>query len=151
MKDIVNYITEASSSKFDYWKDVIKFPGYELKVPKKYLDNKINTKYYQEEFLYQYFGWINQWIDKNVKKIINIVTKENKEFPKEISISLPSELHGVLQFDWDCGWADNIPRGSLRYVELKVDNVSPGSMSHSSFYQAQEDLQHFKLKDVIKF
>lgn len=151
MKNIVNYIIEASSSKFDYWKDVIKFPGYELKVPKKYLDNKINTRYYQEEFLYQYFGWINQWIDKNVKKIISIVTKENKKFPKEISISLPSELHGVLRFDWDCGWADNIPTGSLRDVELKVDNVSPGSMSHSSFYQAQEDLQHFKLKDVIKF
>jgi len=151
MKDIVNYITEASSSKFDYWKDVIKFPGYELKVSKKYLDKKINTRYYQEEFLYQYFGWINQWIDKNVKKIISIVTKENKEFPKEISISLPSELHGVLQFDWDCGWADNIPTGSLRDVELKVDNVSPGSMSHSSFYQAQEDLQNFKLKDIIKF
>ena len=151
MKDIVNYITEASSSKFDYWEDVIEFPGYELKVPKKYLDNKINTRYYQEEFLYQYFGWINQWIDKNVKKIISIVTKENKEFPKEISISLPSELHGVLQFDWDCGWTDNVPHGSLRDVELKVNNVSPSSMSHSEFYQAQEDLQNFKLNEPIKF
>ena len=35
MKNIAKYITEAV--KFDYWEDVIEFPGYELKVPKKYI------------------------------------------------------------------------------------------------------------------
>lgn len=148
MKDIKEYITEAV--KFDYWKDVIEFPGYELKVPKKYI-KPVQTKYYQEEFLEKYFGWINQWIDKNAKKIVQIVTKENKDFPEEISIKLPSELGGSLKFDWDCGWTDGVPHGSLRDVELKVNNVSPSSMSHSEFYQAQEDLQHFKLNESIKF
>lgn len=148
MKDIKEYITEAV--KFDYWKDVIEFPGYELKVPKKYI-KPVQTKYYQEEFLEKYFGWINQWIDKNAKKIVQIVTKENKDFPEEISIKLPSELGGSLKFDWDCGWTDGVPHGSIRDVELKVNNVSPSSMSHSEFYQAQEDLQHFKLNESIKF
>ena len=152
MKDITLFINEAVSKKFDYWKDVIQFPGYELKVPKKYIKEKINsTRYYKEDFLTDYFGWLNQWIDKNAKKIVQIVTKENKDFPKEISIKLPSELGGSLKFDWDCGWTDNVPHGSLRDVELKVNNVSPSSMSHSSFYQAQEDLQHFKLNEQIKF
>jgi len=53
--------------------------------------------------------------------------------------------------DWDCGWTDGVPHGSLRDVELKVNNVSPSSMSHSEFYQAQEDLEHFKLNEPIKF
>lgn len=148
MKDITTFITEAI--KFDYWKDVIEFPGYELKVPKKYI-KPVQTKYYQQEFLEKYFGWLNQWIDKNAKKIVQIVTKENKDFPEEISIKLPSELGGSLQFDWDCGWTDNVPHGSLRDVELRVNNVSPSSMSHSEFYQAQEDLQNFKLNEPIKF
>ena len=39
MKDITTYITEAA--KFDYWNDVIEFPGYELKVPKKYITNQV--------------------------------------------------------------------------------------------------------------
>ena len=150
MKNITKYITEAV--KFDYWKDVIEFPGYELKVPKKYIKEKINsTRYYQEDFLTDYFGWLNQWLDKNIKKIVQIVTKENKDFPDEISIKLPSKLGGSLQLDWDCGWTDGVPRGSLRDVELKVNNVSPSSMSHSEFYQAQADLQYFKLNEPIKF
>ncbi len=149
MKNITEYIIEAA--KFNYWEDVIGFPGYELKVPKKYIKPINNTKYYQAEFLEKYFGWLNQWIDKNIKKIVQIVTKENKDFPKEISIKLPSELGGSLQLDWDCGWTDNIPHGSVRDVELKVNNVSPSSMSHSSFYQAQEDLTSFKLINEIKF
>lgn len=149
MKDITLYITEAKA-KFDYWKDVIQFPGYELKVPKKYI-KQVQTKYYREDFLSDYFGWLNQWIDKNAKKIVQIVTKENKDFPDEISIKLPSELGGSLKLDWDCGWTDGVPRGSLRDVELKVNNVSPSSMSHSEFYQAQEDLEHFKLNEPIKF
>jgi len=148
MKDITTFITEAV--KFDYWKDVIEFPGYELKVPKKYI-KPVQTKYYREDFLTDYFGWLNQWLDKNIKKIVQIVTKENKDFPGEISIKLPSKLSGSLQLDWDCGWTDNVPHGSLRDVELKVNNVSPSSMSHSEFYQAQEDLQHFKLNNPIKF
>ena len=148
MKDIKTYIVEAV--KFDYWKDVIEFPGYELKVPKKYI-KPVQTKYYQQEFLEKYSGWINQWIDKNVKKIVQIVIKENKDFPDEISIKLPSQLGGSLRLDWDCGWTDGVPHGSLRDVELKVNNVSPSSMSHSEFYQAQEDLQHFKLNESIKF
>jgi len=148
MKDIKTYIVEAA--KFDYWENVIEFPGYELKVPKKYV-KPVQTKYYQEEFLEKYFGWLNQWLDKNIKKIIQIVTKENKDFPDEISIKLPSKLGGSLQLDWDCGWTDGVPHGSLRDVELKVNNVSPSSMSHSEFYQAQEDLQHFKLNEQIKF
>lgn len=150
MKNITTFITEAV--KFDYWKDVIEFPGYELKVPKKYIKEKISsTRYYQEDFLTDYFGWLNQWLDKNIKKIVQIVTKENKDFPDEISIKLPSKLGGSLQLDWDCGWTDNVPHGSLRDVGLRVNNVSPSSMSHSEFYQAQEDLQNFKLNEPIKF
>ena len=148
MKDIKEYITEAV--KFDYWEDVIQFPGYELKVPKKYI-KPVQTKYYREDFLTDYFGWLNQWLDKNIKKIVQIVIKENKDFPDKISIKLPSELGGSLKFDWDCGWTDGVPRGSLRDVELKVNNVSPSSMSHSAFYQAQEDLEQFKLNNPIKF
>lgn len=43
MKDTTTYITEAV--KFDYWKDVIEFPGYALKVPKKYV-KPVQPKYY---------------------------------------------------------------------------------------------------------
>lgn len=150
MKDIKTYIIEAA--KFNYWKDVIEFPGYELKVPKKYIKSINSTKYYQSEFLEKYFGWINQWLDKNVKNIIKEITKDNdKEFPKEIWIMLPSKLSGKLRLEWDCGWSDGVPSGKLSYVEIDVNHVSPSSMSHSSFYQAKEDLNSFKLINEIKF
>lgn len=45
MKDITTYIIEAA--KFDYWEGVIEFPGYELKVSKKYI-KPVQTKYYQQ-------------------------------------------------------------------------------------------------------
>ena len=53
MKDIKIYIVEAA--KFNYWDDVIEFPGYELKVPKKYI-KPVQTNYYKQEFLEKYFG-----------------------------------------------------------------------------------------------
>ena len=148
MKNIVNYITEVSSSKFDYWKDVIKFPGYELKVPKKYI-KPVQTKYYQEEFLEKYFGWINQWLDKNVKNIVKAVVKDNKDFPKEIWIKLPSKLSGKLRLDFDHCWTDGVPHGSLRYVELEVNHVSPSNMG-GEFYDIKQDLEKFKLNEPIK-
>ena len=150
MKNITEYITEAT--KFNYWKDVIEFPGYELKVPKKYIKSINKVKYYQSEFLEKYFGWINQWLDKNVKNIVKEVTKDNdKEFPKEIWIKLPSKLSGKLRLEWDTYWRDGVPSGKLAYAEIDVDHVSPPSISTSEFYEAREDLISFKLNNEIKF
>lgn len=148
MKNITKYITEAA--KFNYWEDTIEFPGYEVKVPKKYI-KPVKTKYYQEEFLEKYFGWINQWIDKNVKNIIKEITKDNnKEFPKEIWIMLPSKLSGKLRLEWDVYWRDGKPFGKLTYVELEVNHVSPSSMG-GEFYDIKQDLQQFRLNNEIKF
>ena len=147
MKCIKNFIIE--SVKFNYWDDIIEFPGYELKVPKKYIKPINKTNYYQKEFLEKFFGWINQWLDKNAKKIVQIVTKENKDFPEEISIKLPSQLGGKLRFEWDCGWRDGKPIGTLRSVEIKVNHVSPSNMG-GEFYDIKHDLEQFKLNEPIK-
>ena len=146
MKDIKTYIVEAA--KFDYWKDVIDFPGYELKVPKKYIKS-VQAKYYKQEFLEKYFGWINQWLDKNVKNIVKTVVKDNKDFPEEIWIKLPSKLSGKLRFEWDCGWRDGNPISTLRSVEIAVNHVSPSNMG-GEFYDIKQDLEKFKLNEPIK-
>ena len=146
MKNIKTYIVE--STKFDYWEDVIEFPGYELKVSKKYI-KPVQAKYYKQEFLEKYFGWINQWLDKNVKNIVKAVVKDNKDFPKEIWIKLPSKLSGKLRFEWDCGWRDGNPIGTLRSVEIAVNHVSPSNMG-GEFYDIKHDLEQFKLNEPIK-
>lgn len=119
-----------------------------MKVPKKYV-KPVQTKYYQEEFLAKYFGLINQWLDKNVKNIVKEVIKDNKDFPEEIWIKLPSKLNGKLRLDFDHVWTDGIPHGSLRDVEIEVNHVS--SMSGGEFYDAKADLQKFKLNEPIKY
>lgn len=146
MKDITTYITEAA--KFDYWKDIIEFPGYELKVPKKYI-KPVQPKYYRQEFLEKYFGWINQWLDKNIKNIIKTVVKDNKDFPKEILIKLPNNLSGKLRLEFDHVWTDGVPHGSLRNAEIELNNVS--SMRAGEFYNAKHDLEQFKLNEQIKY
>lgn len=147
MKTITTFITEAV--KFDYWKDVIEFPGYELKVPKKYI-KPVDSKYYKKDFLEKYFGWINQWLDKNVKKIAQEVAKDNnKELPEEIGIKLPSKLNGKLRLEWDVYWRDGKPFGKLASVEIDVYHVS--SLSGGQFYDALHDLQEFELINEIKF
>ena len=146
MKDITTYITEAA--KFDYWKDIIEFPGYELKVPKKYI-KPIQPKYYRQEFLEKYFGWINQWLDKNIKNIVKTVVKDNKDFPKEILIKLPNNLSGKLRLEFDHVWTDGVPHGSLRNAEIELNHVS--SMRVGEFYNAKRDLEQFKLNEQIKY
>ena len=146
MKDIATYITEAA--KFDYWEGVIEFPGYELKVSKKYI-KPVQTKYYQQEFLEKYFGWINQWLDKNVKNIVKAVVKDNKDFPEDIWIQLPNKLSGKLHLAFDHGWADGVPHGSLRNAEIEVHHTS--SMRGGEFYDAKHDLEQFKLNKPIKY
>ena len=146
MKDITTYITEAA--KFDYWEGVIEFPGYELKVSKKYI-KPVKTKYYKQEFLEKYFGWINQWLDKNVKNIVKAVVKDNKDFPEEIWIQLPNKLSGKLHLEFDNGWADGVPHGSLRNAEIEVHHTS--SMRGGEFYDAKHDLEQFKLNEPIKY
>lgn len=146
MKDITTYITEAA--KFDYWKDIIEFPGYELKVPKKYI-KPVQPKYYRQEFLEKYFGWINQWLDKNIKNIVKTVVKDNKDFPKEILIKLPNNLSGKLRLEFDHVWTDGVPHGSLRNAEIELNNVS--SMRAGEFYNAKHDLEQFKLNEQIKY
>lgn len=146
MKDITTYITEAA--KFDYWKDIIEFPGYELKVPKKYIKS-IQPKYYRQEFLEKYFGWINQWLDKNIKNIVKTVVKDNKDFPKEILIKLPNNLSGKLRLEFDHVWTDGVPHGSLRNAEIELNHVS--SMRVGEFYNAKRDLEQFKLNEQIKY
>ena len=146
MKDIKEYITEAV--KFDYWKDVIEFPGYELKVPKKYV-KPVQSKYYKQEFLEKYFGWINQWLDKNIKNIVKVVVKDNKDFPEEIWIQLPSKLSGKLHLKFDHSWIDGVPRASLRNAEIEVNHIS--SMRGGEFYDAKYDLEQFKLNEPIKY
>lgn len=146
MKDITTYITEAA--KFDYWKDIIEFPGYELKVPKKYI-KPVQPKYYRQEFLEKYFGWINQWLDKNIKNIVKTVVKDNKDFPKEILIKLPNNLSGKLRLEFDHVWTDGVPHGSLRNAEIELNHVS--SMRVGEFYNAKRDLEQFKLNEQIKY
>ena len=146
MKNIKEYITEAV--KFDYWEDTIEFPGYEVKVPKKYIKPINKTDYYKKEFLEKFFGWINQWLDKNVKNIVKVVVKDNKDFPEEILIKLPSKLIGKLRLEFDHGWRDGIPHGSLRSAEIDVNHVS--SMG-GEFYDALHDLEQFKLNEPIKY
>ena len=146
MKCIKDFIIE--SAKFNYWTDVIEFPGHELKCPKKYI-KPIKPKYYKEEFLAKYFGWINQWIDKNIKNIIKVVVKDNKDLPEKINIQLPSKLSGKLCFEWDCGWRDGNPIGTLRSVEIEVNNSSPSGMG-GEFYDIKKDLEQFKLNEPIK-
>lgn len=146
MKDITTYITEAA--KFDYWKDIIEFPGYELKVPKKYI-KPVQPKYYRQEFLEKYFGWINQWLDKNIKNIVKTVVKDNKDFPKEILIKLPNNLSGKLRLEFDHVWTDGVPHGSLRNAEIELNHVS--SMRTGEFYNAKRDLEQFKLNEQIKY
>lgn len=146
MKNITTYITEAA--KFDYWKDIIEFPGYELKVPKKYI-KPVQPKYYRQEFLEKYFGWINQWLDKNIKNIVKTVVKDNKDFPKEILIKLPNNLSGKLRLEFDHVWTDGVPHGSLRNAEIELNHVS--SMRAGEFYNAKRDLEQFKLNEQIKY
>ena len=146
MKDITTYITEVA--KFDYWKDIIEFPGYELKVPKKYI-KPVQPKYYRQEFLEKYFGWINQWLDKNIKNIVKTVVKDNKDFPKEILIKLPNNLSGKLRLEFDHVWTDGVPHGSLRNAEIELNHVS--SMRTGEFYNAKRDLEQFKLNEQIKY
>ena len=146
MKDIKEYITEAA--KFNYWDDVIEFPGYELKVPKKYI-KPVQTNYYKQEFLEKYFGWINQWLDKNIKNIVKVVVKDNKDFPEEIWIQLPNKLTGKLHLEFDHGWTDGVPHGSLRNAEIEVNHIS--SMRGGEFYDAKHDLEQFKLNEPIKY
>lgn len=146
MKNITTYITEAA--KFDYWKDIIEFPGYELKVPKKYI-KPVQPKYYRQEFLEKYFGWINQWLDKNIKNIVKTVVKDNKDFPKEILIKLPNNLSGKLRLEFDHVWTDGVPHGSLRNAEIELNHVS--SMRVGEFYNAKRDLEQFKLNEQIKY
>lgn len=146
MKNIITYITEAA--KFDYWKDIIEFPGYELKVPKKYI-KPVQPKYYRQEFLEKYFGWINQWLDKNIKNIVKTVVKDNKDFPKEILIKLPNNLSGKLRLEFDHVWTDGVPHGSLRNAEIELNHVS--SMRVGEFYNAKRDLEQFKLNEQIKY
>lgn len=146
MKDITTYITEAA--KFDYWKDIIEFPGYEFKVPKKYI-KPVQPKYYRQEFLEKYFGWINQWLDKNIKNIVKTVVKDNKDFPKEILIKLPNNLSGKLRLEFDHVWTDGVPHGSLRNAEIELNHVS--SMRVGEFYNAKRDLEQFKLNEQIKY
>ena len=146
MKDITTYITEAA--KFDYLKDAIEFPGYELKVPKKYI-KPVQPKYYRQEFLEKYFGWINQWLDKNIKNIVKTVVKDNKDFPKEILIKLPNNLSGKLRLEFDHVWTDGVPHGSLRNAEIELNHVS--SMRTGEFYNAKRDLEQFKLNEQIKY
>ena len=146
MKNITTYITEAA--KFDYWKDIIEFPGYELKVPKKYI-KPVQPKYYRQEFLEKYFGWINQWLDKNIKNIVKTVVKDNKDFPKEILIKLPNNLSGKLRLEFDHVWTDGVPHGSLRNAEIEVNHIS--SMRGGEFYDAKYDLEQFKLNEPIKY
>lgn len=146
MKDITSFIVEAA--KFDYWKDIIEFPGYELKVPKKYI-KPVQPKYYRQEFLEKYFGWINQWLDKNIKNIVKTVVKDNKDFPKEILIKLPNNLSGKLRLEFDHVWTDGVPHGSLRNAEIELNHVS--SMRVGEFYNAKRDLEQFKLNEQIKY
>lgn len=146
MKNITTYIIEAA--KFDYWKDIIEFPGYELKVPKKYI-KPVQPKYYRQEFLEKYFGWINQWLDKNIKNIVKTVVKDNKDFPKEILIKLPNNLSGKLRLEFDHVWTDGVPHGSLRNAEIELNHVS--SMRVGEFYNAKHDLEQFKLNEQIKY
>ena len=146
MKDITSFIVEAA--KFDYWKDIIEFPGYELKVPKKYI-KPVQAKYYHQEFLEKYFGWINQWLDKNIKNIVKTVEKDNKDFPKEILIKLPNNLSGKLRLEFDHVWTDGVPHGSLRNAEIELNHVS--SMRVGEFYNAKRDLEQFKLNEQIKY
>lgn len=148
MKDIKEYITE--SVKFDYWEDAIEYVDVDdVRVPKKYI-KPIDAKYYRKDFLEKYFGWINQWLDKNVKKIAQEVAKDNdKELPKEILINLPSELNGKLRLEWDAYWRDGKPFGKLASVEIDVNHVS--SLPGGQFYDALHDLQKFKLINEIKF
>lgn len=146
MKDITSFIVEAA--KFDYWKDIIEFPGYELKVPKKYI-KPVQPKYYRQEFLEKYFGWINQWLDKNIKNIVKTVVKDNKDFPKEILIKLPNNLSGKLRLEFYHVWTDGVPHGSLRNAEIELNHVS--SMRVGEFYNAKRDLEQFKLNEQIKY
>ena len=146
MKDITSFIVEAA--KFNYWKDIIEFPGYELKVPKKYI-KPVQPKYYRQEFLEKYFGWINQWLDKNIKNIVKTVVKDNKDFPKEILIKLPNNLSGKLRLEFDHVWTDGVPHGSLRNAEIELNHVS--SMRVGEFYNAKRDLEQFKLNEQIKY
>lgn len=148
MKDIKEYITEAV--KFDYWKDVIEYVDVDdVRVPKKYI-KPVDTKYYRKDFLEKYFGWINQWLDKNAKKIAQEVTKDsNKELPEEIWIKLPSKLNGKLCLEWDAYWRDGKPSGKLTSVEIDVNHVS--SLPGGEFYDALHDLQKFKLVNQINF
>lgn len=149
MKSISTYIKEA---KFDYKKSVIEFPGYDLKVTKKYVQTLgFKPKLFLEDFLAKYFGWINQWIDKNVKNIVDQVTKENGDFPETIGIKLPKGMSGELRLDWDVYWTDNKPFGKLRGADIEVGRVCPANVSTMEFHDAENDLTNFKLQQEIKF
>ena len=97
----------------------------------------------------KYFGWINQWLDKNVKNIVKAVVKDNKDFPEEIWIKLPNKLSGKLRLEFDHSWIDGVLHGSLRNVEIEVNHVS--SMSGGKFYDAKYYLEKFKLNEPIKY
>lgn len=97
----------------------------------------------------KYFGWINQWLDKNVKNIVKSVVKDNKDFPEEIWIQLPKKLSGKLHLEFDHSWKDGVPHGSLRNAEIEVNHIS--SIGVAEFYDAKYDLEQFKLNEPIKY
>lgn len=97
----------------------------------------------------KYFGWINQWLDKNVKNIVKAVVKDNKDFPEEIWIQLPNKLSGKLHLEFDHDCTDGVPHGSLRNAEIEVNRTS--SMRGGEFYDAKHDLEQFKLNEPIKY
>lgn len=149
MKNISKYIKEA---KFDFNKSYIEFPGFNLKVQKKYLENiDFKTRILNEEFLIKYFGWINQWLDKNVKVIAEQVAKENSSLPKKIKIELPYGLYGDLYLEWNAWWRDGKPSGKLISAEIEVGRICPANISISECRAISEDLYKFRLKEEINF
>lgn len=149
MKSISSYIKEA---KFDYKKSYIEFPGYDLKVTKKYVQTlDFKPRLFLEDFLAKYFGWINQWLDKNVKTIAEQVGREDSLLPKTIGIKLPKGMSGELRLDWDAYWHENKPEGKLRGAEIEVGRICPANVSTMEFRDAENDLTNFKLQQEIKF
>ncbi len=150
-------LTRGYNKKFNYKKDICEFPSWEFKTPRKYTKKlDFSTRYFPDDWLEKYFGWINQWIDKALPAIVKQVTDEvvhdpNVDFPDSIQINLPKNLYGTLYFDLDIYWTDGIPHGYLRGAEISVSQFCPGYISNYDYYKMKQDLENFELFQKITF
>jgi hypothetical protein len=147
MKTLIEYIAEA---KLDYSKR-IKLGDVD-KVPKRYWTNYSDDdiECYYSEYINKVFGFYNQWIEKNFKKMINQAESGIAKLPDSIPIELPDGLFGDLIFEWDAGWLDGEKlTGKLNNVEIEVAHVSPPSLradeNPRTFYDYKQDFEKFKL------